>query len=153
MFNPDPISEFFPSRIPDANFFHPGYRIRIFPSRIPDPHQRTEVILPKKLFQSSRKYDPGCSSRIRILIFYPSRIPDPGVPNAPDPGSRYATLDPDTQRCILIHNTGPGSGSRRLIRIHNTTLLLTNESSLVDSRADIQADHYDESGVKKPRLM
>jgi hypothetical protein len=22
----------------------------------------------------SRKYDPGCSSRIRILIFYPSRI-------------------------------------------------------------------------------
>ncbi len=29
---------------------------------------------PKKLFLSSRKYDPGCSSRIRILIFYPSRI-------------------------------------------------------------------------------
>jgi hypothetical protein len=26
------------------------------------------------LFQSSRKYDPGCSSRIRILNFYPFRI-------------------------------------------------------------------------------
>jgi hypothetical protein len=31
------------------------------------------------MFLSSRKYDPGCSSRIRILIFYPSQIPDPGV--------------------------------------------------------------------------
>jgi hypothetical protein len=29
---------------------------------------------------------PG--SRIRILTFYPSRIPDPGVKKAPDPGSR-----------------------------------------------------------------
>ncbi len=28
---------------------------------------------------------PG--SRIRILTFYPSRIPDPGVKKAPDPGS------------------------------------------------------------------
>jgi hypothetical protein len=45
----------------------------------------------------SRKYDPGCSSpRIRILTFYPSRIPDPGVKNAqdpiPDPESGSATL-------------------------------------------------------------
>jgi hypothetical protein len=30
--------------------------------------------LPKKLFLNSRKYDPGCSSRIQVLIFYPSRI-------------------------------------------------------------------------------
>jgi hypothetical protein len=29
---------------------------------------------------------PG--SRIRMLTFYPSRIPDPGVKKAPDPGSR-----------------------------------------------------------------
>ncbi len=49
--------------IPDSNFLYPG-------SWIPDP---------KKWFLSSRKYDPGCSSRIRVLIFYPSRIPDPGV--------------------------------------------------------------------------
>ncbi len=32
-----------------------------------------------------RDVQPG--SRIRILIFYPSRIPDPGVKKAPDPGS------------------------------------------------------------------
>jgi hypothetical protein len=42
---------------------------------------------PKKWFLSSRKYDPGCSSRIRMLTFYPSRIPDPGVKKAPDPRS------------------------------------------------------------------
>jgi hypothetical protein len=45
---------------------------------------------PKKWFLSSRKYDPGYSSR--ILIFYPTRIPDPGVKKEPDPGSGYATL-------------------------------------------------------------
>jgi hypothetical protein len=56
--------------IPNPNFFHPG----------------------KNLFPSSRKYDPSCSSRIRILIFYLSRIPDPGVKNPPDPGSGSATL-------------------------------------------------------------
>ncbi len=39
-------------------------RIRLFPSRIPDPHQRISVFNPKKWFLSSRKYDPGCSSRI-----------------------------------------------------------------------------------------
>jgi hypothetical protein len=38
----------------------------------------------------SEIYDPGCSSRIRILIFCPSRILDLGVKKAPDPGS--ATL-------------------------------------------------------------
>jgi hypothetical protein len=35
-----------------------------------------------------RVVHPG--SRIRMLTFYPSRIPDPGVKKAPDPGS--ATL-------------------------------------------------------------
>jgi hypothetical protein len=39
-----------------------------------------------------RVVHPG--SRIRMLTFYPSRIPDPGVKKAPDPGfgSGYATL-------------------------------------------------------------
>jgi hypothetical protein len=31
-------------------------------------------------------------SRIRILTFYPSRIQNPGVEKAPDPGSGSATL-------------------------------------------------------------
>ncbi len=43
----------------------------------------------KKFFLSSRKYDPavhpGSGSRIRLLTFYPSRIPDPGVKKARDP--------------------------------------------------------------------
>jgi hypothetical protein len=73
-----PGSDFFPSRIPD-----PGSEL--FPSRIPDFN-------PKKWFLSSMKYDPGCSSRIRILTFYPSRIPDPGVKKAPDPETGSATL-------------------------------------------------------------
>jgi hypothetical protein len=43
--------------------------------------------LTQKIFLSSRKYDLGCSSWIRILIADPgSRIPDPEVIKAPDPG-------------------------------------------------------------------
>ncbi len=36
-----------------------------------------------------RVVHPGSGSR--ILIFYPSRIPDPGVKKAPDPGSATQT--------------------------------------------------------------
>ncbi len=53
------------SRIPDPTFFHPGSQI----------HIQEKYFNPK----NSRNYDPVCSSRIRILIFYPSRISDPGV--------------------------------------------------------------------------
>ncbi len=65
--SPDPGSEFFPS----------GSRIQ--GQKIPDPgsgstSKNLSIFQPKKLFLSSRKYDPGCLSRIRILIFYPSRI-------------------------------------------------------------------------------
>ncbi len=64
--------------IPDPwiGFFRPRSRIRI---------KEFKCSNPKKLFLSSRKYDPGYSSRIRILIFL--SIPDPGVKKAPDPGS------------------------------------------------------------------
>jgi hypothetical protein len=85
------------SRIPDPTFFHPG-------SWIPDPnclHPGSRIRIkefkyfnPKKWFLSSRKYDPGCSSRIRMLTFYPSRIPDPGVKKAPDPGSAILQESP-----------------------------------------------------------
>ncbi len=51
------------SRIPETNFFHSGSRIRIIKCKYFDPLNS---------FLSSRKYDPGCSSRIRIRIFYPS---------------------------------------------------------------------------------
>jgi hypothetical protein len=41
----------------------------------------------KKLFLSSRKYDPGCSSRIPDPDFM--AIPDRGVKKAPDPGPQH----------------------------------------------------------------
>jgi hypothetical protein len=52
-------------------------------------------ILNQKLFMSSRKYDPGCSSRIRIRP-----RPDPGVKKAPDPASGCATL---IKSCVALH--------------------------------------------------
>jgi hypothetical protein len=78
-----PGSDFFPSRIQTVS--------------IPDPGSESKnlsILTPKKWFLSSRKYDPGCSSRIPDpdADFYPSRIPDPGVKKAPDPGSGSATL-------------------------------------------------------------
>ncbi len=55
---------------------YPGSWFRIFPSRIQSRKDSNKLLL------SSRKYDPGCSSRIRIYS-----IPDPGVKKAPDLGS------------------------------------------------------------------
>jgi hypothetical protein len=84
--------------IPDPTFFHPGSRIRTV--SIPDPGSSSKnlsILTPKKAikwFLSSKKYDPGCSSRIPdpAADFLPSRIPDPGVKKAPNPGSGSATL-------------------------------------------------------------
>jgi hypothetical protein len=81
--------------IPDPTFFHPGFRILFsiphpgffFPSQI---HiKELSILTKKKSFLSSRKYDPGCSFRIRILTFYPIRIPDPGRKKAPDPDPQH----------------------------------------------------------------
>jgi hypothetical protein len=63
---------------------------------IPDPGSSSKNLSnltpkkAKKWFLSSKKYDPGCSSRIPDpdADFLPSRIPDPGVKKAPNPGSR-----------------------------------------------------------------
>ncbi len=91
---------------------YPGSRIRLF--SIPDPRSRIRTVsIPdpgsssknlsiltakkaKKWFLSSKKYDPGCSSRIPDpdADFLPSRIPDPGVNKAPNPGSRIPDPDP-----------------------------------------------------------
>ncbi len=77
MFILDPKSEFFPSRIQVKKISESRIRIRTKKFKYFNP----------KMFLSSRKYDLGCSSRIRILIFYPSRIPDTGAKKAPDTGS------------------------------------------------------------------
>jgi hypothetical protein len=71
-----PGSEYFPSRIQGLK----DSRIRI----------RIKEFKYIKQKERSRNYDPGCSSRIRILIFLP--IPDPRVEKAPDPDR--ATLSP-----------------------------------------------------------
>jgi hypothetical protein len=103
-----PGSDFFPFRIPDPTFSHPGSRIRI---------KYFKYFNPKKWFLSSRKYDPGCSSRIRIPTFYPSRIPDPGVKKAPDPGSGSKTLMCREELVMLDQNYYPGQqrGVRQLL--------------------------------------
>ncbi len=45
--------------------------------------------------------DVGCLSRIRLLICYPSRIPNQGVKKAPGPGSGSATLVQAVK--VLLH--------------------------------------------------
>jgi hypothetical protein len=49
---------------------------------------------------------PGRSSRIRILTFYPFRIPDPGVKKAPDPGIKKA---PDLGSATLLGSDEKGA--------------------------------------------
>jgi hypothetical protein len=68
MFIPDTGSDFFPSRIPDPNCLHPG-----------SASKNLSILTqkkPTKWFLSSRKYDPGCSSRIPGSKRH--RIPNPG---------------------------------------------------------------------------
>jgi hypothetical protein len=73
-----------------SSFFHSRSRIQgQNDSRI---RIRIKEFKPKKLFQSSWKYDPKCLSRIRILIFHPSRIPG---------SKRHRIPDPDPQQCFL----------------------------------------------------
>jgi hypothetical protein len=82
--------------IPDPNFFHPGSRVKKIPDPAPQPHQKFKYFNTKKLFLSSRKYDLGCSSRIRI--FYPFRIPGP---------KSHRITDPDPQHCLTNKFTFP----------------------------------------------
>ena len=80
-FIPDPGSNFFPFRIPDPKCLHPGSRIRIKEFKYFNPKKT------KKMFLSSRIYDPGCSSRIPDPDADFLTIPEPGVKKALDPGS------------------------------------------------------------------
>jgi hypothetical protein len=75
--------------IPDPTFFYPGSELSPSRIRIKEfKYFNAQKI--KKWFLSSGKYDPGCSSRIRMLTFYPSRIPDPGVKKALDPDPQHS---------------------------------------------------------------
>jgi hypothetical protein len=88
MFIPDPRSDFFPSRIRSVS--------------IPDPHFNPKTT--KKWFLSSRKYDPGCSTRIPdpdadFLSTHPGQK---GVKKAPDPGSEPATLQKSPVKILAV---------------------------------------------------
>ncbi len=78
---------------PGSDFFPSGSRIRT---------KKLNILTPKNSFLSSRKYDPGWSSRIPGSWFFTRHrsriqgsrwhwIPDPRVKKAPNPGSA-ATL-------------------------------------------------------------
>jgi len=71
---------------PNFSILDPGSGVE----KIPDPgsgsaSKNLRIFKPQKLFLSSRKYDLGCSSRIRILIFYPFRIQGSKRQRIPDP--------------------------------------------------------------------
>jgi hypothetical protein len=64
--------------------------------------------------------------RIRILIFYPSRIPDPGAKKAPDPGSGTLGFSKFCFRPGSGYGMDPDSAKRKswnqiLNTIHSTT--------------------------------
>jgi hypothetical protein len=93
---------------PDPTFFHPGSRIRTV--SIPDTGSASKnlsIFNPKKWFLNSRKYDPGCSSRIPDpdADFYPSRIPDPGGQKGTGSriqgSKRHQIPDPDPQHWLI----------------------------------------------------
>jgi hypothetical protein len=83
---PDPGSELFPSRIRTVSIPDPG-----------SSSKNLSILTPKKAnkwFLSSKKYDPGYSSRIPDpdADFLPSRIPGSKRHPIPDPGSGSKTL-------------------------------------------------------------
>jgi hypothetical protein len=102
-----------------ARDVYPGSRIQLFPSSMLDPGSELfppafririkefKYLNPKKWFLSSGKYDLGCSYRIliRILTFYPSQIPHPGVPD-PDPIHWFLGL-PDPHPDPLVKSMDP----------------------------------------------
>jgi hypothetical protein len=128
-----PGSAFFPSRIPDPNCLHPGSRILIKEFKYLNPKKA------KKWFLSSKKYDPGCSSRIPDpdADFLPSQSPDPGVKKPPNPGSliRIRNTGYDLPKPTRTPDVPPiprGSGDTATPRSQHSTLRPT--SAHQDSR-------------------
>ncbi len=106
------------SRISDLNFFHPVSRICI----------KEFKYFTQKLFLSSRKFDPGCSSRIQI--FYPSRIPDPGVNKTPEPGSGTLALT----SVLVEKGRGEGVGWAGQVRVPGGTVHAHQQQAPVQRR-------------------
>ncbi len=77
------------------SFFHPGSRIRI---------EEFKYFNSKNCFLSSRKYDPGCSSRIPNPEFLP--VPHPGSSGQKGTGTRIPDPDPH-HRNYLVYVSVP----------------------------------------------
>jgi hypothetical protein len=145
MFIPDPGSDFFPSRIPDQTFFHPGSRI-LKEFKYFNPQKSK-----KKWFLSSKKYDPGCSSRIPDpdADFFPSRIPGSKRYPIPDPGSGSATLligDVMTNRC---------SGVKMFISVITAPIVLAEPINFIIRRCYVSPpmSEYLSCKFDPPRLF
>ncbi len=109
--------------IPDPTFSHPGSRIRTVSNPDPGSASKNLSILyiltkKKKWFLSSRKYDPGCSSRIRRLTFYPSRIQGSKRQRIPDPDPQHCRF-PVCFACLalFVSTVRPGVANPEWIRI------------------------------------
>ncbi len=77
MFLSDPETEFFLSRLPAPG----SVRFLDYGSASASKNLSTAIL--------TLKFFSKLSERIRILAFYPSRIPDPVVKEAPDPDSQH----------------------------------------------------------------
>jgi hypothetical protein len=100
MFIPDPGSDFFSIPDPGPEFFHPGSRIRI---------KEFQYFNPKKWFLSSRKYDPGWSSRIPDPDPYFLPIPDPESRGQKCTGSRIRILNTEEEAMSFLLSSYFGS--------------------------------------------
>jgi hypothetical protein len=102
MFIPDTGSEFFPTRILDPNFFHPGStsKIQIIILPIPDPNPGVK-----------KAPDPGSATQLQSLGYLYERWPSAGRPSHRwDPGRgrwwRPVLLPRTVQSTVETHNNG-----------------------------------------------
>ncbi len=125
--------------IPDPNCLHPGSWIRIKEFNYFNPKKTKKWVL------SSRKYDPGCSSRIPDpgADFLP--IPDPGVKKAPDPGSGSATLLNSEDPIPTVREKGQFGKCLQYVTIYIPPLVMSTIPKRKQKRSDIEANYRNET--------
>jgi hypothetical protein len=96
---------------PHPNFFLPGSRVKKIPGSASASASKNLSILTQKVFLSSRKYDPGFSSRIPDLDFLP--IPHPGSRGQKGTGSRIRIRNTEWKN-VKLHARQYGSVSKEL---------------------------------------
>jgi hypothetical protein len=112
MFIPDPT--FF---LPGSNCLHPGSRSLIKQFKYFNPKKN------KKWFLSSKKYDPGCSSRIRMLTF--SHPGSRGQKQCCGSGMIFSGSGSDFSQSFGS-DPGSDSGSRSCMKTYTHTQISTH---------------------------